>query len=195
MADQKISAMPSAATLTGAELVPLVQSGANVKSTLSNLTTFTRGNAGAFQSNVTQTGSTTVGTVFTFNSVDYADGVTLVSGSQLTVPVAGTYNLQFSAQFQTTDTQPQDINVWLRLNGTDIAGSNGLIGMPARKNPSDPFHGIYGWNYFVTMTAGQYLQLVWLPTATTVTCPAYASSASPAYPSTASIIATVQQVA
>jgi len=195
MADQKISAMPNAATLTGAELVPLVQSGGNVKSTLSNLTAFTRGNAGAFQSNVTQTGSITVGTVFTFNAVDYADGVTLVSGSRITVPVDGTYNLQFSAQFQTTDTAPQDINVWLRLSGTDVSGSNGRIGLPARKNPSDPFHGIYGWNYFVTMTAGQYLELVWLPTATTVTAPTYPTSVTPAYPSTASIIATIQQVA
>jgi hypothetical protein len=39
MADQKISAMPSAATLTGAELIPLVQSGANVKATLAHSTT------------------------------------------------------------------------------------------------------------------------------------------------------------
>ena len=35
MADTKISAMPNATTpLTGAELVPLVQSGVNVKSTI-----------------------------------------------------------------------------------------------------------------------------------------------------------------
>lgn len=195
MADQKISAMPNAATLTGAELVPLVQSGANVKSTLSTLSAFTRGNAGAFSSGTTQTGSISTGTALTFNTTDFSGGVTLASGSRLTVPVAGTYNLQFSVQLQTTDTAPQDAYIWLRVNGTDIGGSAGVVGMPARKNPSDPFHAIYGWNYYLTLTAGQYVEIVWLPTATTVTIPFYAAQTTPAIPSTQSVVATIQQVA
>ena len=195
MADQKISAMPSAATLTGAELVPLVQSGANVKSTLSNMTAFTRGNAGAYSSGVTQTGSTTAGTAFTFNTTDFAGGVTLASGTRLTVPVAGTYNIQFSAQLQSTDTAPQDVYMWLRVNGTDVGGSAGVVGLPARKNPSDPYHDIKGWNYFLTLTAGQYVEIMWLPTATTVTVPFYAAQTSPAIPSTQSVVVTINQVA
>ena len=187
--------MPSAATLTGAELVPLVQSGANVKSTLSNMTAFTRGNAGAYSSSATQTGSTTVGTAFTFNTTDYAGGVTLASNTRVTVPVAGTYNLQFSAQLASTDTAPQDVYIWLRVDGTDIGGSAGRVGMPARKNPSDPFHAIYGWNYFLTLTAGQYVEIVWLPTATTVTVPFYAAQTTPAIPSTQSVVVTMTQVA
>lgn len=196
MADQKISAMSNAATpLTGAELVPLVQSGGNVKATLSTITTFTRGNSGAYSSGVTQTGSTTVGTAFTFNTTDYAGGVTLASSSRLTVPVAGTYNLQFSTQIQSTDVAPQDIYIWLRINGADVTGSAGKVGVPARKNPSDPFHSIIGWNYYLTFTAGQYVEIVWLPTATTITVPYYAAQTSPAIPSTQSVVATLQQVA
>lgn len=195
MADQKISAMPSAATLTGAELVPLVQSGANVKATLSTMSAFSRGNAGAYSSSVTQTGSTTAGTAFTFNTTDYAGGVTLASSTRLTAPVAGTYNIQFSAQIQSTDTAPQDVYIWLRVNGTDVGGSAGVVGLPARKNPSDPFHDIKGWNYFLTLTAGQYVEIIWLPTATTVTVPFYAAQASPAIPSTQSVVVTMQQVA
>lgn len=195
MADQKISAMPSAATLTGAELVPLVQSGANVKATLSTMTAFTRGNAGAFSSSVTQTGSISAGTAFTFNTTDYAGGVTLASNTRVTAPVAGTYNLQFSVQLASSDTAPQDVYIWLRVNGTDIGGSAGRVGMPARKNPSDPFHAIYGWNYFLTLTAGQYVEIVWLPTATTVTVPFYATQVTPAIPSTQSVVVTMTQVA
>lgn len=195
MADQKISAMPAAATLTGAELVPLVQSGANVRSTLSSLSSFARGNGGAFSSTVTQTGSTTVGTPFTFNTTDFAGGITLVSGSRLTAPVNGTYDVQFSAQVQSTDTAPQDIYIWLRINGSDVGGSAGKVGMPARKNPGDPFHSIIGWNYYLTLTAGQYVEIVWLPTALTITVPTYASQVTPAIPSTASVVVTMQQVA
>jgi len=187
--------MPSAATLTGAELVPLVQSGANVKATLSTMTAFSRGNAGAYSSNATQTGSTSVGTALTFNTTDFAGGITLASTTRLTVPVAGTYNLQFSVQLQSTDTAPQDAYIWLRVNGTDVGGSAGVVGMPARKNPSDPFHAIYGWNYFLTLTAGQYVEIVWLPTATTVTVPFYAAQTTPAIPSTQSVVVTMTQVA
>jgi hypothetical protein len=195
MADQKISAMPSASTLTGAELVPLVQSGANVKATLSTMSAFTRGNAGAWESTVSQTGSTTAGTAFTFNQTDFSGGITLASSTRMTVPVNGTYNLQFSAQLQNLDTAPQDVYVWIRINGTDFAGSSGVIGLPARKNPGDPFHSIYGWNYYLTLTAGQYVELIWLPTSTNVSVPFYSAQTSPAIPSTASIIATMCQVA
>lgn len=41
MADLKISQLPAAGTLTGPELVPLVQSGGNVRSTLNAIATFT----------------------------------------------------------------------------------------------------------------------------------------------------------
>ena len=194
MADQKISAMPSAATLTGAELVPLVQSGGNVQATLSTMSAFARGNAGAFSSSATQTGSTTVGTAFTFNTTDYAGGVTLASNTRVTAPVAGTYNLQFSVQLQSTDVAPQDIYIWLRVNGTDVGGSAGRVGMPARKNPSDPFHAIYGWNYYLTLTAGQYVEIIWLPTALTVSVPTYAAQTTPAIPSTQSVVVTMNQV-
>lgn len=195
MADTKISAMTAASALTGAEFVPLVQSGANVRSTVSSLTAFSRGSAGAFSSSVTQTGSTTVGTAFTFNSTDFAGGVTVASSTRLTVPTAGTYNLQWSAQFQNDGTSPHDVYVWLRINGIDVVGSAGKIGMPARKSPADPFHGLFGWNFFLTMTAAQYVELIWLPTNLNVTVPAYPLTVSPAIPSTASVVATMQQVA
>lgn len=99
MADQKISAMPSAATLTGAELVPLVQSGANVQSTIGDLRAFSAA-YGGFSSTLDQTGSTTAGTAMTCNTVDITDGITLVSNSRFTVPNDGIYNFQFSAQFK-----------------------------------------------------------------------------------------------
>lgn len=196
MADTKISAMTNATLpLTGSELVPLVQSGVNVKATIGNMSAFARGNAAAFSDTTTQTGSISVGTAFTFNSTDFSGGVTLASGSRITVPVAGTYNIQWSAQFQNTDNAPQDIYVWLRINGVDVAGSAGLIGLPARKDPSNPFHSIIGWNFFLTLTAGQYIQIMWLPTSTSITVPFYAAQTSPAIPSTASVVATINQVA
>ena len=199
MADQKISAMPAAATpLTGAELIPLVQSGGNVSSTVALFGQYARNtyfNHGAWQDTTTQTGSVTAGTPFTFNTVDVADGVTLASGSRLTVPLDGVYNFQWSGQFQNPENTIEDVTVWLRIDGVDVAGSAGIIALPARKNPSILGRTIIGWNYFLTLTAGQYVQIVWLPSTVTVTVPAIpASTITPIHPSTASVIVTVNQV-
>ena len=198
MADQKISAMPTAAVpLTGAELMPLVQSGANVKSTVSAFGDYARTNYfnhGAWQSVATQTGSITAGTPFTFNVVDVADGVTLVDSSKLTVPVSGVYNFQWSGQFQNVENTIENVHVWLRIDGADVVGSAGDISLAARKNPSIYGRTIIGWNYFLSLTAGQFVQIVWLPSIATLTCPAFPASLSPAYPSTASVIVTVNQV-
>lgn len=199
MADQKISAMPSATTpLTGAELVPLVQGGANVRSTVALFGQYARStfsNYGAFQDTTSQTGSITTPTVMTLNTTDYTSGVTLVSNTRFTAAVAGTYNFQWSGQFQNLDQFPQDVTVWIRVNGADVVGSAGLIGVSGRKSAGIASHIIAGWNYFVQLTAGQYIELVWVPTNALVTIQAYPLSIGPpATPSTASIVATMNQI-
>lgn len=198
MADQKISAMPSAVVpLTGNELMPLVQSGANVQSTISAYGDYARTkyfNHGAWQDTTTQSGSITAGTAFTFNTADVTDGITLVSGSRLTVPIAGVYNFQWSGQFQNVENDIEDVTVWLRIDGVDVPGSAGVISLAARKSATIFARTIIGWNYFLTLTAGQYVQIVWLPSVASITVPAYPASVTPAHPATASVIVTVNQV-
>jgi len=193
MADQKISAMPNAATLTGAELVPLVQSGANVKTTLDTLRKYDA-NYGAFSSSTTQTGSLSSGTAMTFTSTDIADGITLASGSQLTVPSTGIYNLQFSAQLKNIGNTQDDATIWFRINGVDVPLSATQITVPARKSAGIFGYAVASWNIYLSMTAGQYAQIIWLPTSTNITLEALPASLSPAYPSIPSVIATMSQV-
>lgn len=193
MADQKISAMPDAATLTGSELVPLVQSGANVKATVSALRLF--GAAyGGFSDATDQTGSISAGTAVTFDTVDVADGITLASGSRLTVPDAGVYSLQFSIQFKNTDNAQQDTTVWLRVNGSDLSNSATQFTVPARKSA-----GIFGYlcatvPYLLNLNANDYVEIAWIPTSTLVTIEHLPANVSPAYPAIPSIIAVMTQV-
>ena len=107
---------------------------------------------------------------------------------------AGIYNLQFSVQLENSSNAPQDVFIWLKQNGTDIVGSTGKVGMPARKNPGDPFHSIIGWNYFLSMTAGQYVEIYWSTTSADVSIQFYAASASPTKPATQSVVATMSFV-
>lgn len=194
MADQKISAMPSAATLTGAELVPLVQSGANVKATLDSIRAFDNA-YGGFSDGTDQTGSISAGTVMTFDTIDVADGVTLVSSSRITVPNTGKYNLQFSSQFKNTNNAQEDVTVWLRVNGVDLANSATQYTIPARKSASIFGYGVASLTFLLDLAANDYIQIVWLPTATTVTLEHLPASVTPAYPAIPSIIATMVQVA
>lgn len=193
MADQKISAMPAALALDGTELVPLVQSGANVQTTIADIQAFMR-NYGAFSSSLDQTGNISAGTAITFNTTDVADGVT-VSGSQITVPENGIYDLQFSAQLKNVDNTQHEVIIWFRVDGVDVPNSATSVTVPSRKTSN-----IYGylapaWNIFLNLNAGQYIEIVWLPSSTTVTLEHLPASVSPAYPAIPSIIATVQQVA
>ena len=149
---------------------------------------------GAFSDFTSQTTTANTATLMALDTTDFSSQVTLVTGSKITVANPGIYNLQFSAQFQNLDNAPQDVFIWLKQNGVDIAGSTGLVGLPARKSAGVPFYDIKGWNYFLSMNAGDYVQIYWSTTNVAVTIQTYAASGSPTKPSTASVVATLSFV-
>ena len=145
---------------------------------------------GAFQDTTTQTAVANTATLMSFNTTDFSNAVSMVSGSKMTVQYPGIYNLQFSTQFQNTDVQLHDVSIWLRKNGADITGSTGLISVP-NSHGGTPGHIIAGWNYFVQLAANDYIQLWWSTDNAAVTIQYYAAQVGPVRPSTASTIATL----
>jgi hypothetical protein len=150
---------------------------------------------GAFSSDQDQTTTANTATLMTLNTTDFANGVSIAS-SKITVTNPGIYNLQFSAQFQNTDNQIQDISIWLKQNGVDIPGSTGYVSIPARKSASagEEAHQITGWNYYLSMTANQYVEIYWSATLASVTIQNYAAGTTPTRPSTQSVVATLSFV-
>ena len=149
---------------------------------------------GAFSDFTDQTTTINTATLMGLSVTDFSNEVSLQTGSKITVANAGVYNLQFSVQLQNLDNAPQDVFIWLKQNGTDITGSTGLVGMPARKSAGVPFHDIKGWNYFLSMNANDYVQIYWSTTNVDVTIQTYPASGSPTKPSTASVVATLSFV-
>ena len=149
------------------------------------------GKYGAFQYTGTQTATTNPGQAFPWNTTDFSSDVYTDNTSRIYFPTAGVYNVQWSGQFENSSSTLEDIDVWLRVNGTDVPGSTGLISIPARKSAGNPAHMIAGWNYFLKFTAGQYLEILWMASSTTVTLQSYASGTAP---STAALILTASQV-
>ena len=150
---------------------------------------------GAFQDSTDQTAaSTTVAYPITFNTTDFSNGVTLSNSSRLNVANAGLYNLQFSIQFKNTTNDGQDVDVWFRKNGTNIANSNSRFHPPARKSSGDPSHMIAALNFFVDMAANDYVEIMWRTENTGVSIEHFGTSTSPTRPAVPSVIATMNLV-
>ena len=150
---------------------------------------------GAFQDSTDQTAAnTTTAYAITFDTTDFTNGVTLSNSSRLNVAQAGIYNLQFSIQFKNTTNDGQDVDVWFRKNGTNIDNSNSRFHLPARKSGGDPSHLIAALNFFVSLAASDYVEIMWRPTDVGVSLEHFATSSSPTRPAIPSVIATLSFV-
>ena len=150
---------------------------------------------GAFQVSTDQVAAnTTTAYPVTFNTTDFANGVTMASGSRITVADAGIWNLQFSIQLKNTTNDGQDVDIWFRKNGTNIANSNSRFHLVARKGTGDPSHIIAALNFFVSMNSNDYIEIMWRTENTGVSIEAFGTSASPTRPAVPSAIVTMSFV-
>jgi hypothetical protein len=151
---------------------------------------------GAFQDSTDQTAAnTTTAYAVTFNTTDYSNGVYVSNSSRLNVRNYGIYNIQFSFQFKNTSNDGQDVDIWFRKNGTDVAGSNSKFYLPARKSTGDPSHLIAAMNYVLEMNANDYVQVMWRVSNTGVSLEQYPTDTSPTRPATPSTIITLSYLA
>ena len=198
MADQKISAMPPATTpLTGTELVPLIQDGSNVQSTLAALgqyATNTLANYGAFQDlDGPQTAAANTVTQLRINTTDFTQGVTK-AGNRVSLTNAGVYSIIISLQLNNTAANYDDFTIWPVINGTAPAGSASVIAVPVKKGSVDG-HTILCVQYTFQFAAAGYFEFYWYNLngdASVVTFPA--SVVTPIHPAAAGVILSVIQV-
>jgi hypothetical protein len=150
---------------------------------------------GAFQDSTDQTAAnTTTAYAVTFNTTDFSNGVTMASGSRITVADAGIWNLQFSIQFKNISNDGQDFDIWFRKNGTNIANSNSRFHLSQRKSAGNPSHLIAAMNFFVSLAANDYVEIMWRTTSTDVSIEHFDASTSPTRPAVPSAIVTMSFV-
>ena len=150
---------------------------------------------GAFQDGTNQVAAnTTTAYPITFNTTDFSNGVTLSNSSRLNVTDSGIYNIQFSIQFTNTTNASQDVDVWFKVNGTNSANSNSRFGFAPRKGVGDPFHIIAAMNYFISLNATDYVEIMWRPTDVGVTIEKYPAGTTPTRPAVPSAIVTMSFV-
>jgi hypothetical protein len=155
---------------------------------------------GMFQDNTDQSATTTASEFLTaFGTTDYSNGVYVSNTSRVNVRNYGIYAAQYSLQFKNTTNDGQDVDVWLKKNGTNVVGSNSKFHIPARKSSGDPSHLIAVTALMVELNAGDYIEVAFRVSNIGVNMEHFAavtaSSTTPAIPATPSAILTVAYIA
>jgi hypothetical protein len=128
--------------------------------------------------------------VVTLNSADPSNnGTTVVSGSRVTFAHAGIYSLTFSIQFMNTDTQIHDVNVWMRKNGTNIPDSDTKLSIQ-NKHGGVNGYGLMTVNFVFSLAAGDYIEMVWAATDTSISIQSEPAGTTPVTPSIPGVIFT-----
>jgi len=149
-------------------------------------------NYGQFSSTETQSGSADTAYSATFNTTDFAQGVSLVSQSRITVANTGLYNIQFSSQLHTTANQAVDFSIWFAMTGSDIANSN--TDFTIEKINGGGFQ-VAALNFLTQIASGSYIELKYSKTTAQGQLQAKGTQSTPTRPATPSVILTVTQVA
>ena len=135
--------------------------------------------------------TTTAVNIMSFSTTDYALGASLVDSTKLKVNYAGLYNIQFSVQLINSTNDVQEVSIWFRKNGSDVAGSNSEFGIKQRKSSGTASRTIAALNFFIALQKDDYVQLAWRPSDIGVSIEHFPTQTTPTRPATPSIIATV----
>lgn len=143
------------------------------------------------------TGTTGGAGTYTVNQSQTVSSTTITGDlpSKIVVTQGGMYNLQFSAQFVNSTNDVQDIDIWFRINGTNVDNSNSRFSIPARKSTGSNSHLIAAMNFVINLSENDYVEIMWRVSDSGVSLEQFsavsASGSSPAIPATPSIIVTL----
>jgi len=129
-----------------------------------------------------------------YNTVVYSNGIELVDNVKILIKNSGVYNFQFSIQFENQDSAQHDVSVWFRKNGSDLANSNSIFTVPARKSATIFGKLIGTVNIFEELEAGEYLRVAWSTEDVRVIIKTVGTQTSPTRPATPCVILTVSYV-
>ena len=127
---------------------------------------------------------------------------TVISSNQITCTVpdtkiyftnSGIYNIQFSVQLLNYTTSDDNVTVWFRKNGSDVANSASIEQVPP-KHGSSPGAVILALNFMDTFVANDYVEIYWASTTGETVLATFPPGTSPTRPASPGLIVTVSFV-
>lgn len=147
--------------------------------------------AGVYVSEAQSFTSPTIPLVVSMTTTDVSNQVYIdpADNTKIVHAIAGYYNIQFSFQMLSFDNTIDNVTIWFRQNGVDVANSAGIVSIPAIHG-GVPGASIISWNLILPFNAGDYLQMVAGSNTGNTVAATYPPGTSPTHPASPSIIVT-----
>lgn len=146
---------------------------------------------GAFYDTGTYTIAANTPTAISYSNTSYSNNVSIgTTTSHIDMATAGLYNLAFSIQFANANAADDDVVVWIKVNGNNVADTASWISVPG-KHAGVNGTAILTVNFFYQFTAGQYFELYWMNLAGNAFIQTLPASVTPSYPVSPAIVLTV----
>ena len=143
---------------------------------------------GTFVSTANQAnGGATTANAVSFDTSVLANGVSISSSNQITFANAGIYLIAFELAVTNSTGSNTTINCWLAQNGTNIANTTSDLTILGGANQPQ----LLEQQWIVNVSAGDYVQIYWASSATTVSLLYQAAATSPTRPASPSAIVNV----
>ena len=135
-------------------------------------------------------------TVFPFDSVYVESGTYLGANSlgamtRIYVSTGGTYEIITSIQVANTNTTPTNAYTWLKINGVDVAATNGGLVVP----PNISVASLIAVPYMNELNAGDYIEIAMTTASANISAYAFGSGVYGATPAAPSIAINIKKVA
>lgn len=105
--------------------------------------------------------STAAAQVLTLNTTLASRGISVVSNSQITFTISGTYKILVSLQITNTGNNITEVDVFFKKNGIIIPDSNTRVDLEPRKSVSVPYHGCFTFEFQLDIVPNDYVQIFW----------------------------------
>jgi len=139
----------------------------------------------------TSPASANVAYAVTWDNTEIANGVSLVSGSQITVVDSGLYQFDVTLQLQSNSGVDKNVIFWFKKNGTNIANTARIVTVT-----TNAAYAPIALSEFFSLDAGDYVELWWLASSTNVALVTVAAggTAPNNYPAAPAGIVAVNQI-
>ena len=119
-----------------------------------------------------------------------------ISANNMVFAYGGTYSITISVQLDNSDSSDNNVTVWFKKNGSDLANSSSVISVPKAHGTGDGT-SILTVNFIFTVLAGDAIGTWWSSEAggnkvSVVTLPTIGAPTSPAFVATAAMVTYVQ---
>jgi len=147
--------------------------------------------AGVYVTEAQAVPSATTALAIPYDTTDYNNQISLdaTDSSKVVFAVSGFYNIQFSIQLLNGKSSIDNVTLWFRQNGVDIPNTAGIATVPI--GPGTTLGAIIvAWNLVISITAGDYIQLMMASDSGDTVAGTYPPGTAPVHPVSPSVILT-----